>query len=280
MSGVPFFARRFVAGTRVDEAVQAVRALNAAGIDAALDILGENVRDEAAARAAAAAYRALAETIRERAIRAYLSIKLTMLGLDISTELAEELLDGLLAAGRETGAFVRIDMEGSAYTQRTIELFLRARAKYEGVGIVLQAYLHRTAEDLERVLAAEGSVRLCKGAYKEPPSIALRNMNEIRRNFLRLAERLIERGRMPAFATHDDRLLEPLKTMTAARPRDSFEFQMLYGLRRPTWRRLVGEGYRLRIYVPYGTAWRPYFVRRLRERKENVLFVLRNLFRS
>lgn len=279
---VPFFAKRFVAGITLADVVPVVKTLNAANVQVSLDILGENVVTREEAKKALAEYQALIDGIAQSGLQSHISIKLTMLGLDDSDQFAEEQLHALLAHAKATGTFVRLDMEGSAYTTRTLELFLRARAHFDHVGIVLQAYLKRTAEDLEQVLAVNGRVRLCKGAYSEPKAIAYQDMNEIRANFMQLARRLFDRGDYPALATHDDFLIRETKALAASlgRKKDTFEYQMLYGLRRKSWSRTVEEGYNMRVYVPFGTTWYPYFSRRLRERKENVFFVLTNLFKD
>jgi proline dehydrogenase len=209
-----------------------------------------------------------------------ISIKLTMFGLDISEEFCRENVASLLDVAREVGGFVRIDMEGSKHTQRTLDLFRRLRATYDNVGIVLQAYLHRTQDDVKEAVARKDRVRLCKGAYKEPPTIAWKDMEDIRKNYKACARLLLDGGNYPAIATHDESLVQD--TLDYARAQrlspSRFEFQMLYGLRPRRWDELVAAGHNVRIYVPYGTHWVPYFYRRLRERRENVLFVLRSLF--
>jgi proline dehydrogenase len=281
--GLPFFARRFVAGLTADEAVLSVKPLNQDGISASLDILGENVSSKEAAEAACKDYKDLITKIVQEKLNANISIKLTMLGLDISDEFAEKLLMDLLEHSQKVGGiFVRIDMEGSPYTERTVKLFLKARAKYEHVGIVLQAYLYRTEADLKRVIDAKGRVRLCKGAYKEPQSIAFQDMADVKKNYMHLGRMLLKDGVYPAFATHDDLLINQTQALAKELKRDpkTFEFQMLYGLRPKTWRSIVQAGYNMRVYVPYGASWYPYFYRRLRERKENVFFIMRNLFKG
>jgi proline dehydrogenase len=208
------------------------------------------------------------------------SIKLSMMGLSVSRDLCLELTAGILDAARDAGGFVRIDMEGSAHTAATLEVFRRLRQDHENVGIVLQAYLHRTEDDVKEAIARQDRVRLCKGAYREPPKIAIQGMTEIRANYRKLARLLLDGGNYPAVATHDETLIQD--AIGHARehqiPASRFEFQMLLGLRRKRWNELVRDGRNLRIYVPYGTHWLPYFYRRLRERKENVFFVLKNLF--
>ena len=275
-----FLARRFVAGVDVENAIRVVRGLNQKGLRATLDLLGENVRDRAQAERAVEAYGQLLEQIAMAGIESDISVKLTQLGLDISDAFCEANMERLLARASACGNFVWIDMEGSAYTQRTLDLFFRLFRTHPNVGVAIQAYLYRSEQDVRRLADVGARVRLCKGAYKEPKTIAYRRMRDIRRQFLRLAEILLERGREPAIATHDDQLLEAVKRWTAERGigPERFEFQMLYGIRPRAQEALARAGYRVRVYVPFGTHWFPYFSRRLRERKENVWFVVRNLF--
>jgi proline dehydrogenase len=278
MSGLTFLARRFVAGERAEDAVAAGRRLQQKGIRATFDLLGEDVLDRDAARRCAEANKALLRAIPPEVER-NVSIKLTNFGLDVSRDFCIELMADVLEAAREVGGFVRIDMEGSKHTQLTLDAFRRLREDHANVGIVLQAYLHRTWDDVQEAVRQGDRVRLCKGAYREPASIAWTNMKQIREGFMKCAHLLLERGSAPAIATHDEQLVQ--QVMAFARERkigsDSFEFQMLYGLRPKRWEELVRDGYRMRVYVPYGTHWFPYFYRRLRERKENVLFVLKSL---
>ena len=271
-------ARRFVAGPDPDSAIAAGRRLQARGIRATFDLLGEDVLDREAARRSAEANKALLRRIPPEVER-NVSIKLTMLGLEISEELCRENVAGVLETAREVGGFVRIDMEGSKHTQKTIDVFQRLRETYDNVGIVLQAYLRRTPDDVRAAVARGDRVRLCKGAYKEPPEIALQDMDDIRKAYRECARLLLDGGHYPAIATHDEGLIRGVLEHAAAQKvaADRFEFQMLYGLRPRRWDELVASGHRMRIYVPYGTHWFPYFYRRLRERKENVLFVLRSL---
>jgi proline dehydrogenase len=208
------------------------------------------------------------------------SIKLTSLGLDVAQDFCLEQVASILNAARGVGGFVRIDMEGSKHTQRTIDVFRELRRAYENVGIVLQAYLHRTEEDVKQAVARGDRVRLCKGAYKEPPDIAWTKMDDIRDSYRRCARLLLGSGNYPAIATHDESLIQDVIDWTRSNgvSAQRFEFQMLYGLRPRRWDELVRDGFNMRIYVPYGTHWFPYFYRRLRERKENIFFVLRGLF--
>jgi proline dehydrogenase len=206
---------------------------------------------------------------------------MSSMGQEISRELCLENVSGILDVAREVGGFVRLDMEGSGLTQDTLDVFHELRRRHDNVGIVLQASLHRTPDDVKEAVRRGDRVRLCKGAYKEPPSVALQDMGRIREAFKACAHELLDAGHSPAVATHDEELIADTIAYARAQriPASRFEFQMLYGLRKGRWHSLVDEGCNVRIYVPFGTHWIPYFYRRLRERKENVLFVLRNLFR-
>jgi proline dehydrogenase len=281
LKALTFLARRFVAGEAVEDAVAVGRRLHASGIRATFDLLGEDVLDRDAARRCAEANKALIRAIPD-GIDRNVSIKLTTMGLDVSEDLCLELGSGVLAAARAAGAFVRVDMEGSRHTQRTLDVFRKLRKDYDNVGIVLQAYLHRTEDDLKDAVARKDRVRLCKGAYSEPSSIAWTDMEQIRASYRRLAHLLLDRGDYPALASHDESLVRDAIDYARDRgvPADRFEFQMLYGLRPKRWVELVRAGYNVRVYVPFGTHWIPYFYRRLRERKDNVFFVLRNLLRG
>jgi proline dehydrogenase len=280
MISPPFIlARRFVAGPDPGSAIAAGRQLHARGIRATFDLLGEDVKGREAAVRSAEANKQLLRQIPPE-IERNISIKLTMFGLDISEEFCRENVASLLDVAREASGFVRIDMEGSKHTQRTLDLFRRLRAAYDNVGIVLQAYLHRTPADVKEAIARGDRVRLCKGAYKEPPEVAHQDMEHIRKAYRELAHQLLDHGNYPAIATHDEILVRDTLGYASVQkiPADRFEFQMLYGLRPRRWDELVAAGHRVRIYVPYGTHWFPYFYRRLRERRENIYFVLRNLF--
>ena len=271
-------ARRFVAGETADSAIAAGIALHARGINSTFDLLGEDVLDRDAAVRAAEANKDLLRRI-PQTVERNVSIKLSTMGLDIDEGFCIELASGVLQAAKDAGGFVRIDMEGSKHTQRTIDAFRKLRASYDNVGIVLQAYLKRTERDVREAIERGDRVRLCKGAYKEPADIAFQPMDEIRANYRALAQLLLDKGNYPAIATHDESLVQHAigyareKGIASSR----FEFQMLYGLRPARWDELVAAGYRMRVYVPYGTHWFPYFYRRLRERKENIFFVLRSL---
>ena len=275
-------AYRFVAGDHLNDAVRVVADINRRGWSASLDHLGENVTEEKAARAAAEDYVAAFERIATERLNANVSVKLTQLGLDIAPELCQELLTRILERAQQLDNFVRIDMEGSAYTQRTLDLVLALHERYPNCGVVLQSYLYRTVDDITRVNAAKVSVRLVKGAYKEPADVAFAKKADVDAKFEAEMQQLLLQGVYPAIATHDDRLIEATKQFARERdiPTDRFEFQMLYGIRRDLQDRLLREGYRVRIYVPYGTEWYPYLMRRLAERPANLLFIVRSLIRE
>lgn len=272
-------ARRFVAGQTLDEAVAAARALNKTGRSVSLDLLGENVSDEAGARRAAEGYIAIFNRIAQEGLDANVSLKLTQLGLDLGEPLCAELLEGIVAHAAALRNFVRMDMEGSAYTDRTVQIARRVRAKHENVGAVMQAYLHRTERDVAALLESRCRLRLCKGAYKEPPEIAFEKKSDVDANYVRLMKRLLPSGIYHGIATHDPAMIRAAKDFARENNigRDQFEFQMLYGIREDLQSALVREGYRLRVYVPYGSEWFPYFMRRLAERPANLMFFVRNL---
>jgi proline dehydrogenase len=272
-------ARRFVAGESLDDAVEAAREVNRRLQLASLDLLGENVSDEAGARRAAEGYLAVFDRIAQERLDANVSLKLTQLGLDLSEELCVELLEKIVAHATSQGNFVRIDMEGSAYTQRTVEITKRVRARYAGVGTVVQAYLYRTEEDVQNLLATGCRLRLCKGAYKEPPEVAFPKKSDVDANYVKLMKMLLPSGIYHGIATHDPAMIEATKNFAREQniKRDQFEFQMLYGIRADLQEKLVRDGFRVRVYIPYGEDWFPYFMRRLAERPANVAFFLRNL---
>jgi proline dehydrogenase len=278
------FANRFVAGETLDTALAAVAKLNERGITASLDLLGESVHNEAEARAAAQAYVNMLDRIYERRADANVSVKLTAMGLDISEDLCVMIMQKILQRAREYQTFVRIDMEGSAYTQRTLDLFeQRLFPTYrENVGIVLQSYLYRTFADAERAIAIKARVRLCKGAYKEPETVAYPDKKDVDSNYVRCMQVLLQRGNYPGIATHDEAMINATKRFATEQgiSRDRFEFQMLYGVRRDLQDRLVREGYRMRVYVPFGTQWYPYLMRRLAERPANVAFITGNVIKE
>lgn len=284
---LPFFlARRFVAAETLDETIPVLVDLKNRGLLTTLDLLGEYVRSRDLATEACDLYLRIAERVAEErdrtGVSANISIKLSMIGQKIDEEFCVGNLRRILTLARDRNVFVRLDMEGSDITESTVSIFESVYPEYpEHVGIVLQAYLKRTASDIRRMCNLNARVRLCKGAYKEPASIAYQNMNEIRQRFIEYTQLLITEGRYPGIATHDDRLIAATKSFVTENDigRDRFEFQMLYGIRPETQAAIAAEGYNMRIYVPYGRQWVPYFSRRLRERKENVWFVLKNFLR-
>ncbi len=273
-------AARFVAGEGLDQAIAAVRTLNARGMTASLDHLGEKVSDLASAAAAAADYRGMLDEIARQRVDGNVSLKLTQLGLDLDRPACERLLGEVVAVAADHANFVRIDMESSAYVDATLTIYHRLRDRgIDNVGVVLQSYLYRTEQDLDALLPLQPRVRLVKGAYAEPPEIAYPRKADVDAAFRRLAERLLEAAPYPAIATHDPVLIEHAKAFASSRgiAPDRFEFQMLYGIRRDLQEQVVRAGYRMRVYVPFGRQWFPYFMRRLAERPANVGFVLRSL---
>jgi len=278
------FAGRFVAGETLDTALAAVVKLNARGITASLDLLGESVHNEAEARRAGEAYIAMLDRIHERKADANVSVKLTAMGLDISEDLCVVIVHTILQRARDCGSFVRIDMESSEYTQRTLDLFeRRLYPSYpQNVGIVLQSYLFRTFADVERAILLKARVRLCKGAYKEPETVAYPDKKDVDANYIRCMHELMLRGNYPGIATHDEAIIREAKRFAKANDiaPDRYEFQMLYGVRRDLQDQLVREGYRLRVYVPFGTQWYPYLMRRLAERPANVAFLTGSVFKE
>lgn len=275
-----FLARRFVPGETIESAIDAVRALNRHGLSATLDFLGEDVHGESEAAQTTQTYLDMIDRINAAGADSNVSVKLSAIGQAISEDLAVANLERIVAKARPTGMFVRLDMEGSSTVDSTYRICDRARSTYDNVGPVVQAYLHRAAADVERHVKAGIRVRLCKGAYKEPASLAYQKMSDIRRNYTDLARRLLSAGAYPGIATHDDSLIDAVLAYAAEQriPSDRFEFQMLYGIRPEKQRAIVQAGHRMRVYVPFGTHWAGYFARRLAERKENVFFVVRSLF--
>ncbi|BCS35309.1 proline dehydrogenase [Luteitalea sp. TBR-22] len=283
MRGQGGFARRFVAGETIDEAIGAARAVEAQGLAQTLDLLGESVASEAEARAAAEAYLAMMPRIADAGVGRNISIKLTQLGLDLSADLAGAHLRRILARAGELGFFVRIDMENSPYIEATLALFESVwREGTTNVGVVLQSALKRSKDDLERVLALGARVRLVKGAYKEPAAVAYQSKAEVDDAYVRLMERLLRAGHFPAIATHDPDMIAAARRLAteAGVPQGAYEFQMLYGVRRDLQQSLRAEGFGMRVYIPYGREWFPYFMRRLGERPANVGFVLKSLLRE
>lgn len=276
---------RFVAGFRIEDALSAASALGRQGLFVTLDSLGENVSSPAQARQAAQIYHWLLDAIAGANFDANVSLKLTQMGMDLGENVAFEIVSGLVKQAAAANSFVRVDMEGSAYTQATIDLVRRLHtvpANRGHVGIVIQAYLRRSARDVETLLSDGIRIRLCKGAYKEPPEVAFPTKREVDENFVALTKVLLKSGIYHGIATHDEAMIRATREFVAAErlDRSSFEFQMLYGIRRDLQRQLVQEGYHVRVYVPFGDQWYPYFMRRLAERPANVLFLARNFFRK
>jgi proline dehydrogenase len=278
---------RFVAGTEIADAVRATQAVNRAGMSVTIDNLGENVTNPDEARHSAQLYHQILDAIVARNLNANISLKLTHMGLDVDEKLAREIVIGLVAqaASMDPPGFVRVDMEGSPYTQRTLDFvheLHRMPGNANSVGTVIQSYLRRSEADVEKLLAENIRIRLCKGAYKEPPEIAFPAKAEVDANYVKLMKILLKSGIYHGLATHDENIIrqaEAFATSEKISP-ESFEFQMLYGIRRDLQQKLVRKGWRVRIYIPFGTEWYPYFMRRLGERPANVWFIATNLLRS
>lgn len=275
-------ARRFVAGETLDEAIEAARACNNAGMMVSLDYLGENCATTADAQRARDSYLEVFERIHQENLHANVSCKLTQLGLDINSDFCQGLAVSIVELAARYDNFLRVDMEGSKYTQRTLDIVKRVRARNPAVGTVIQAYLFRSETDVQDLLSCGCRIRLCKGAYKEPPEVAYRGKRDVDFNYVRLMKILLPSGFYHGIATHDPRMIAETIRWAAAKQisKDDFEFQMLYGIRTDLQRRLVKDGYRLRVYIPYGNDWFPYFMRRLAERPANLGFLIRNFLRS
>lgn len=273
-------ARRFVAGETLDEAIAAARACNDAGMMVSLDYLGENVSTISDAQRSRDAYLEVFERIAAERLHANVSSKLTQLGLDINNEFCEGLLRSIVERAAGFDNFLRVDMESSIYTQRTIDLVRRVRTRNPAIGTVIQSYLYRSEKDVADLLSYGCRIRLCKGAYKEPEEVAFPKKADVDANYVRLMQLLLSSGFYHAIATHDPRMIAATIRHAAAKQisKDDFEFQMLYGVRTDLQRRLVKDGYRVRIYIPFGNDWFPYFMRRLAERPANVGFLIRNFF--
>ena len=274
-------ARRFVAGETLDEAIAAARACNQAGMFVSLDYLGENSANTTDAQRARDAYLEIFERIHQEDLHANVSCKLTQLGLDLNADFCQGLVVSIVELAARYDNFLRVDMEGSNYTQRTIDLVKRVRARNPAIGTVIQSYLYRSETDVQELLGVGCRIRLCKGAYKEPPDVAYPGKKDVDFNYVRLMKMLLPSGFYHGIATHDPRMIAETIRWAAAQKisKDDFEFQMLYGVRTDLQRRLVKDGYRLRVYIPYGGDWFPYFMRRLAERPANLGFILRNFFR-
>jgi proline dehydrogenase len=281
MRALTFLARRFVAGDTVDEALDAVRALNHDGLKVTLDNLGEEVKNRAQAEAARDEYLSMLRKIAQAEVDCNVSLKMSQFGLNLDERLALDNLTAVVKEAKKLGNFVRIDMEGSAYTERTLALFYSVLKEYDNVGVVIQAMMRRSAADIAKLVENKVRVRLCKGAYKEPPEIAFPDKADVNANYDKLVVALAAgHAPIPAFATHDDERIDFAITAAegAGLKRDQYELQMLYGLRAKRWRELARAGHVVRVYMPYGTHWFPYYYRRIRERKENLLFVVKGIF--
>ncbi len=266
----------------MDEAFTQVAALNAKNISVTLDLLGENITSLEQAKKFTDEYVDMLGKISSQKLSSHVSVKLTMLGLDINEDVCFENLKAILSTADALKNRVALDMEGTPYTERTLRIYEAAAKEFASPEIVLQAYLHRTEKDIERVLKANGRLRLCKGAYKEKPEHALQKMPDIVENYKKLALRLFKEANRVCLATHDDELIGFCKEQIRLGQvsKDRYEFQMLYGMRAKTWESIAGEGHNMTVYLPYGEHWQAYYSRRLAERKENVFFVLKNLFRD
>ena len=275
------FASRFVAGADLDQALAVSRDLNADGTTVTLDVLGESISSLEEAAAARDVYLGTLSAIHDRGIQGNVSLKLSQFGIDLSADQCRANVAQLVERAARLNAFVRVDMESSEYVDRTLDLVDDLHARYGAVGTVIQAYLYRSKKDIEKLNERGIHVRLCKGAYLEPASVAFPHKAQVDRNYVELMQLLLDKGTYPAIATHDEKMIEATKAYVAAHnvPRDAFEFQMLYGIRRDLQHQLAKEGYRVRVYVPFGKAWYPYYMRRLAERPANILFILRNLFK-
>jgi len=280
------FSSRFVAGTQVDDVLRATRSVNQLGCSVSIDNLGENVTNADEARASAQLYHQLLDDIAAQKLNANISLKLTHMGLDVDEKLARDLVAGLVAkaAAMNPRNFVRVDMEGSPYTQRTLDFVRelhRAPANQGCVGTVIQSYMRRSESDVETLLAEGIRIRLCKGAYKEPPEIAFQAKSEVDANYVKLMRILMKSKVYHGLATHDEKIINQAKVFATSEriSRDAFEFQMLHGIRRDLQQSLVRDGWRMRVYIPFGTEWYPYFMRRLAERPANLLFIAKNLLR-
>jgi len=275
-------SHRFVAGETLDEALQVARACNDAGMHATLDYLGENVSSAADAQKARDAYLEIFDRIAQERLHANVSCKLTQLGLDISPEFCEGLVLSIAERAAAYDSFLRVDMEGSSYTQRTVDLVKHVRAQTPTVGTVIQSYLYRSETDINDLLSVGCRIRLCKGAYKEDVEVAYPRKADVDGNYICLMRMLLPSGFYHGIATHDPKMIAATIRWAAEKQisKDDFEFQMLYGIRTDLQRRLVRDGYRLRIYIPYGRDWFPYVMRRLAERPANLMFFVRNFLRS
>ena len=281
--------RRFVAGETLDEAIQVVKKLNQQGLQVTFDLLGESVTKESEAREAKDGYLRALDAIASNKVASHVSVKLTQMGLDLNSDLGLDNMRQIIGKANKVGTFVRIDMEDSKRTQATLNIFKTLREEFDNVGIVIQSYLYRSEADMQALKQMHANVRLCKGAYKEPAEVAFPEKKDVDANYIKLAQAYLEPNGTPfgdgaylALATHDEKMINWAKQYTTEHhiDRGHFEFQMLYGIRPDLQRRLAAEGYKMRVYVPYGSHWYPYFMRRLAERPANVIFLISNLFKS
>ena len=279
------FSSRFVAGTQLPDVIRATETVNASGASVSIDNLGENVTNADEAKQSAELYHQMLDQIQTRKLDANISLKLTHMGFDVDHDLAFRLVTELVNHAVQINNFVRVDMEGSPYTERTLQ-FVRELHRLPGhagkVGTVIQSYLYRSEADVNQLLTERIRIRLCKGAYKEPPEIAFPKKSDVDASYLKLARTLVKSGVYHGLATHDERIIEEMKQFVKAEniPPSAYEFQMLYGVRRDLQQKLIREGYGLRVYIPFGTEWYPYFMRRLAERPANVFFIAKNLLRQ
>lgn len=275
-------AWRFVAGETLDDALRATREANRQGIKASLDLLGENTLSREDAVKTTEDILAMLDRIREEKVECNVSVKLTQLGLDLDTAFCHQNLMRIVRRAAGFDSFVRVDMEDSSYTQRTLDGVLRAHGEASNIGTVIQAYLYRSEQDVRILLENKVRIRLCKGAYLESATVAFKRKRDTDSNYVKLMQMLLEGGLYHGIATHDEAMINATKRFAREKniSKDCFEFQMLYGIRRDLQRELVKEGYNVRVYIPYGARWYPYFMRRLAERPANMLFIARNLFRA
>jgi proline dehydrogenase len=278
---------RFVAGNHVADAIRVASQLNRRNISVSVDNLGENVTNVEEARASALLYHQLLDQIAANGLNANVSLKLTHMGLDVDEQLARDLVIGLVqkAASMSPPNFIRVDMEGSPYTQRTLDFVHELHRMPENagrVGTVIQSYMLRAEADVQNLLADGIRIRLCKGAYKEPPDVAFQKKSDVDANYVKLMKVLMKSGIYHGLATHDENIINQAKDFAIREkiPREAFEFQMLHGIRRDLQQNLVADGWKMRVYIPFGTEWYPYFMRRLAERPANVFFIAKNMLRS
>jgi len=278
------FASRFVAGETVETAIEAVRTVNPKGITASLDLLGESVTQESEATSARDTYLGMLDRIAETRVNSNVSLKLTQMGFDISEDLCLANMRTILDKAKALNTFVRLDMEGSAYTQKTLDFFSQKLfGSYAAVtGVVIQSCLRRSPQDIDRLIEMKARVRLCKGAYLEPPAVAFPDKRDVDRSYVELMKRLMANGNYPGIATHDERIITEAKDYAKREAIDPsrFEFQMLYGVRRDLQERLRREGWNMRVYIPFGTQWYPYLMRRLAERPANIAFIMGSVVRE